>query len=145
MNEEMRRDTLLQLMHMSPMLWKRLIKPMSMQCGGLPLSQVKVLFFLTERHELTMGKLAEELFVSNQQMTKIVDGLVHKGYAERFSNPDNRREVIVHATDAGKAYIDGLKKEKLQLMLKEFEKISDEDIAALREYVEKIEEIIQKL
>ena len=40
-----------------------------------------------------MGEIADKLGVSNQQITRIMDGLVDLRLVERFVDPTNRRLV----------------------------------------------------
>lgn len=71
----------------------------------------KQLYALTILHEkgiMNMTMLANEIDVSNQQLTKIVDVLVQKGYIERAYDMNNRRVVLVELTKEGKEYVEDM-------------------------------------
>ena len=54
------------------------------------------------RKQMTMGDLSKALSVPFSKATRIVNGLVERGYVERLSDPGDRRVVLVTLTDAGK-------------------------------------------
>jgi len=49
-----------------------------------------------------MGELSKALDVPVSTATRIVDGLVENGYAERINDPDDRRVVRITLTDDGR-------------------------------------------
>ena len=51
---------------------------------------------------MTMTELANFARMPKQQMSKLVDKLVEGGFAERLSDPDDRRVIRVNLTDAGR-------------------------------------------
>lgn len=63
------------------------------------LSALSVLVFVGP---LTIGRLATAEDVAGPTMTRIVDGLVALGLAERASHPDSARLVLVGATEKGR-------------------------------------------
>lgn len=68
--------------------------------------QLYTLNVLSQVDMLNMSNLADKIGVSNQQLTKIVDKLVRKGYAKRNYDENNRRIILVSLTDDGKQYLD---------------------------------------
>ncbi len=54
-----------------------------------------------QQEPITMGELSRALDVPVSSATRIVDWLVKDGYAERQSDPDDRRIVRVTLTEAG--------------------------------------------
>jgi DNA-binding MarR family transcriptional regulator len=52
---------------------------------------------------LPMGELSKALDVPLSTATRIVDGLVENGYAERVADPEDRRVVRVALTEQGRA------------------------------------------
>jgi DNA-binding MarR family transcriptional regulator len=69
--------------------------------SGLPPSQLSALSVLVFGGPLTLGALAAAEEVAGPTMTRIVDGLVARGLAER-QRPADRRTVLVAATSAGR-------------------------------------------
>ncbi|MEV6140010.1 MarR family winged helix-turn-helix transcriptional regulator [Nocardia sp. NPDC051990] len=49
----------------------------------------------------TVGELAEHLGVTKQAASQLVDEIVHKGYAERNTHPDDARARLITLTDKG--------------------------------------------
>ena len=56
-------------------------------------------------HTMTMTELANFARMPKQQMSKLVDRLVDGGFAERLSDPDDRRVIRLRATAKADEYI----------------------------------------
>ena len=54
---------------------------------------------------MTMTELANFARMPKQQMSKLVDRLVDGGFAERLSDPDDRRIIRLRATEKAEEYI----------------------------------------
>ena len=61
-------------------------------------AQVKVLIQLSRHEQMSVGEIADALFVSMPAASEIVDRLVDTGHLVRRSDPADRRRVIVSAT-----------------------------------------------
>lgn len=57
---------------------------------------------------MTMSELARSVHCSRQQMTKTVNQLIGCDFAERISDPDDRRIIRLRLTKAGIAYTEHL-------------------------------------
>jgi|GEM_PF-415692 len=64
-------------------------------------SQIWVLHALTRGKQLN-SELARGFTVTNPTMTRIVDGLVEKGYVERQHDPLDRRRIYLRLTEEGR-------------------------------------------
>jgi long-chain acyl-CoA synthetase len=69
----------------------------------LSLPQYRMLVFLAEGGPAAASALAGKLGVSRPSVTALVDGLVTRGWAERSTDPVDRRRVAHVVTDAGLA------------------------------------------
>lgn len=69
-------------------------------------THLHVLFLLTTDGPLPMGRLADQLDVSMPNVTGIVDRMVAHGLVDRVRDDDDRRLVMVRATDAGRAAVE---------------------------------------
>lgn len=67
----------------------------------ISMTQLTCLFVLNKNGQLTMSDLADELSMSNQQLTKVVDALCEFEMAERIVDSDNRRKVFAKITPKG--------------------------------------------
>ena len=54
---------------------------------------------------MTMSELARHSQCSKQQMTKLVDKLIENGFAERISDPDDRRIIRLRLTESGQGFL----------------------------------------
>ncbi len=58
---------------------------------------------VTEHGEIPMSELCDRAMMLKQQVTRLVNQLEEKGLVQRRRSPQNRRVVIVQATDAARA------------------------------------------
>jgi DNA-binding MarR family transcriptional regulator len=105
---ELLEKTAEQMMTIFPRLI-RAIKHNSRSAGDSPVhstfremgeSQVMALFSLHGRRQLT-SELSKRFNVATPTMTRIIDGLVEKGYVERQPDPDDRRCIYLQVTPSG--------------------------------------------
>jgi DNA-binding MarR family transcriptional regulator len=71
-------------------------------------AQVKVLLQLSRNEQMSVGEIADALYVSMPAASEIVDRLVETGHVLRGSDPADRRRVIVSATTESQQAIDRL-------------------------------------
>ncbi len=74
---------------------------------------------------MTMTELANFARMPKQQMSKLVDRLVEGGFAERLSDPDDRRVIRLRATAKADEYVKGF---------------LEKDAAEFREFFEQLDE-----
>ena len=67
----------------------------------LTLPQFRMLVILDSRGAMNISRLAEHLDVIPSTAMRMADRLVAAGMLEREPNPANRREIVIHLTDAG--------------------------------------------
>ena len=99
----------------------------------------RILMLLSQNAEpLTMGELSSELNVPMSSATRIVDGLVRAGMAERVNDANDRRVVRVGmSTDGRELYEMGMayNKERIAKLLKDF---TEEEQAQLLKLMTKL-------
>lgn len=106
-------EALLWIEHALPTTFRRL-----MDGGGpesplheLPLAQLRLANALFDAGERTpgagetMGRLSTQLGVKQNALTQAADRLMHRGLAERFSDPADRRIVRMRLSERGKAAV----------------------------------------
>jgi DNA-binding MarR family transcriptional regulator len=71
-------------------------------------AQVKVLLQLSRKEQMSVGEIADALYVSMPAASEIVDRLVETGHVSRASDPADRRRVIVSTTTESQRAIDRL-------------------------------------
>ena len=57
----------------------------------------------TARQTVTMQELPAALGVTKQAFSQLLDTLVLRGYVERETDPSDRRRLVLHLTDRGRA------------------------------------------
>lgn len=70
-------------------------------CHDISVTQCYALEVLAERGPLRSNELAAELYLDKSTTSRVVDGLVRKGYAARDTHPEDGRAVLVEATAEG--------------------------------------------
>jgi DNA-binding MarR family transcriptional regulator len=70
------------------------------------LPQFRVLVVLSSTGPIRMGALAERVGANQSTFSRSMDKIVIGGWAQRSMSPDNRREVLISLTAAGRALVD---------------------------------------
>jgi DNA-binding MarR family transcriptional regulator len=99
--------------------------------SGLTLTQLRSLFLVTNRGSTNFKKLAEALGVTPSNVTGIVDRLEEQGLVRRTQNPEDRREMMLQATDKGEALISSLKEAGIKEMTRVLSLLSVEELSSL--------------
>jgi DNA-binding MarR family transcriptional regulator len=99
-------ETVTQMISTFPRMFRRLKhQARSTQADGptseLGESQIWALHSLAMGSQLT-SELAQRHNVTNPTMTRIVDGLVEKGYVKRLPSHEDRRQIHLQLTEAGR-------------------------------------------
>jgi DNA-binding MarR family transcriptional regulator len=70
------------------------------------LPHFRVLVVLVSAGQLRMGTLADRMGANSSTFSRSIDRMVASGWVERSPSPDSRREVLINATEAGRALVD---------------------------------------
>ena len=94
---------------------------------------------------ITMTKLAQELKVPKQQVTKLIEKLSEHQFVERVGNEQDRRSVWIRITPKASAYLDEyyLKNRVFIHMLEE--QLTEEELQKLNKAAQVLNEILPKL
>ena len=68
---------------------------------GLPYAEVKCLMLFEGERYLTVKGMAQRLDVAKSRVTKITNGLIEKGLAERIDDPNDARVKLISLTSVG--------------------------------------------
>jgi DNA-binding MarR family transcriptional regulator len=88
--------------------------------AGISMTHLHVLWVLEHHGEMTMSRLAEMLDVSFSNATGLVDRMEERGLVERARVPDDRRVVIVRASEQGarmRDEIEAIKQDRMRSIL----------------------------
>lgn len=97
----------------------------------LPRRQLRALFVVTKRGPLSVGALAEATDASLASASSLVERLVRSGHLQREADPEDRRVVLLSATEQGAAVVDRLQSRSLARFDRLVEAMSPEGRAAL--------------
>lgn len=101
----------------------------------ISMTQLTCLNILDKNEYMSMTELANDLNMSNQQLTKVVDVLVGFDMAERYVDPNNRRKICAKVTPHGRETLAALKSEVNRKLTFVLRKASDEDVDKLYESI----------
>lgn len=65
---------------------------------------------------LSPSQIADRVGVTRPTVTGLIDGLVRQAYVERVFDPDDRRRITIHLTQAGRKFLDELLPVQFQRM-----------------------------
>jgi DNA-binding MarR family transcriptional regulator len=134
------------LLNLVFLLSARIFNPSQMSKGmPIPHSHMKVIIHIEMSGPCPVSKIANDLIISKPNMTPIIDNLISEGYVNRFNDPNDRRVIMIEATEKGIAL---LKESRLKLKNLLFEKISvlsDEDLKSLMVLIPKLTDVIEKI
>jgi DNA-binding MarR family transcriptional regulator len=88
--------------------------------AGISMTHLHILWVLEHHGELPMSRLADLLDVSLSNATGLIDRMEERGLIERVRVPDDRRIVIVRASDQGariRDEIEALKQDRMRSIL----------------------------
>lgn len=95
------------------------------------LIHLNVLTILEMDGSASMSQLAEALDVSVASMTGIVDRMEKRGLVERRRDGDDRRVVLVHATETGRDVFREIDRKRRDGLVKMLGQLGDEELAGL--------------
>jgi DNA-binding MarR family transcriptional regulator len=97
--------------------------------GPAQLSALSVLVFLGPK---TMGELADTEQVKPPTMSRIVDGLVRQGLAERAVQARDRRSLRIAATPKGRRLLLAGRARRVRALAKRFDALTQHDLTVLQ-------------
>ncbi len=131
------------LVHVASRLMRDLHQHLSHHCEGprITMPQMRVLR-MAEQGQPTLSDVANTLRVTRPTATRLVDGLVQRGWVERAPDPKDRRRVRLHITPAGQAILDRVQEAIHALMAERLAQLSAEDRATLHAGLQALNELL---
>ncbi|MCC8063962.1 MAG: MarR family transcriptional regulator [Clostridiales bacterium] len=106
--------------------------------GGGKLSQQRVLRILTKYGEQTQHQLQERMGVQQGSLSELVKKLETQGLVMRTRAPQDRRQVLIRLTDAGRAESEAKHQRFLERNEALFAPLSQEEQTLLREMLTRL-------
>ena len=100
-------------------LWRELVIGIAGQLGRLDVgfTQLAALYAVGGPETMTVGDLADHLGRSPSATSRLVDGLVQRGYIERSVEVADRRQRVLRLTDEGLAVVAGVDRDRADQFL----------------------------
>lgn len=95
---------------------------------------------LYEHKQIQQNELAEIIFKDNPTLTRIIDLLCDKGFAERNVHPGDRRCFMVSLTTKGKKKVEELLPKVQEVRLKAWDGLSSRDFNQFKRILDTIYE-----
>ncbi len=140
-----KREVLKRLIELNSKIRRVVFSPHVTSKYSIGTRQMQTLFNLIDEDPMTMSAAAAMIKVSNQQMTKIVNTLVEKGFIKRLYDPKNRRIVLIQITSAGKKNINQLYNDISSFFTSRGVIIDDKDLDDFLYHVQFVEDFIVKI
>ncbi|MBR4206343.1 MAG: MarR family transcriptional regulator [Clostridia bacterium] len=93
---------------------------------------------------VTMTKFAQEMGITKQQLTKLVNDLEEQNYVCRSHNKDNRRQVYISITDEGLAHLERMLGELLHEIVRSLARFSEEERLSISEHATALSELFRR-
>ncbi len=111
--------------------------------GGVTQSQLSALATIVVEGRITLSGLAEAERVQPPSITRVVDTLVSQGYATRTQSDEDRRVAWVAPTDAGRALVESVRRERDAYLAQRLRTLTPDDRAVLARAAVILEHLIE--
>lgn len=129
-----------------PVFFRKLTRPLEQGTKNLisPL-QIHALEILSEREISTMTELSNELKISKQQMTPMIDKLIKSGFVLREHDSVDRRSVKISLTQSGLSFLNDFRKDIHATLKGQIESLDEDDLLCLNNALSDLFRIINKI
>jgi DNA-binding MarR family transcriptional regulator len=100
------------------------------------MAQLRCLHLIAASGEVHMSRLVAQLGVSISTVSGLVDRLVDRGFVSRHDDPADRRQVVLSATPAGTAFLDGMRELGNAQFRELIARLRPEDLRTVRRSIE---------
>jgi len=112
--------------------------------ADLSMPQVKAMLVLYHRTSIRIGNIAEELGMSKNAATALLDRMETRGLAERSHDPSDRRAVLVTLTPRGAEFVKNILTAGSQSVTRFFEQMTADDLGALHRGMTALAALIER-
>jgi len=133
------------LFNLIPLLDKTFVRAIDQQFRViLTATQARVMGILIEK-KATMTELSNEMLMSKQQMTPIVDKLVLKGFVQREYDAIDRRIIKISLTPSGVEILEEVKVKTLAFLENKLKHLDQDDLSSLTNALTDLCKVINKI
>ena len=116
----------------------------SHRASGLSIPQFRSLCFVGRYDGASLSMVAEHLDLSLPTVSRLINGLVERGYMQRKSSEDDRRHVSLSLRPRGQAVMDQARRATQQFLSEKFQKLNDEQRRALVTAMDALREVFEQ-
>lgn len=113
------------------------------QLFGLNYEAFYLLYFLRRRSSAYIGEIAEELNVHISTASRVVGRLEKRGLLTRRKAPGDKRRILVSLEPEGEELVRTSENHSFEVISKNLESFSDEELAAVLQTAASFREILQ--
>jgi DNA-binding MarR family transcriptional regulator len=106
--------------------------------------QFKTLFLVASQDGITSRALAATSKVTPANITGIIDRLAEQGLVSRQENSEDRRKLILRATEKGQSLLANLRETKMSQLSTVLHQMSSGDLSALAQGLSALLAVIEK-
>jgi DNA-binding MarR family transcriptional regulator len=134
------------LSDLMPLFSRKLFRPLEQLTKNItsPL-QMHAITILREKELFSMTELSNEMNISKQQMTPIIDKLIDSGFVQREHDDIDRRSIKISLTSIGIDFLDDISKEMTSFMKSQIEGLDEDDLHSLNHALDDLYRIIKKI
>ena len=133
------------LFNLIPLLDKKFIRAVDQEFRAiLTATQASVMSILTKK-KATMTELSNEMLMSKQQMTPLIDKLVSEGFVQREYDPIDRRIIRISLTPLGLNMLKKVEVKIFALLDKKLQYLDENDLLCLKDALSDVLKIINKI
>ncbi len=119
---ELQRRVNMMLRQHRPEVWMEL---------SVTVAQLKSLFFIANEGSTNFRRLAAALGVTPSNVTGIIDRLVEQGLVSRRENPEDRRVMLLEATEKGKMLLADLRESRTGYLSEALANLSPQELSVV--------------
>jgi DNA-binding MarR family transcriptional regulator len=101
------------------------------QVIDITMPQFRALMTIRFHPEIAMSGIAQHLDVTLSSASKLIDGLVDRGWVQRAESAEDRRKTLLSLSPAGKEIIEEFHQQKLNYFTELLKDLTDEECITL--------------
>jgi DNA-binding MarR family transcriptional regulator len=111
---------------------------------NVSLSEYKAVMEIKTAERITCNVLSKKMGLSPSRGSRIIDGLVRKGYLLRVTNPEDRRSFVLSLSSKGSKIKDNIERERNNCEKRIREKLSTKEFDLIKESLELVTKIFHQ-
>lgn len=124
-----------QIKQLQDRIFERLLLENDIEISG---GQGRILFILWKTDNLTISEISEKTSLAKNTVSTVINGMVNKGFVERHTNPQNRRQAIVSLTKYAKSLQEKYEMVSQQMNCLFYQGFSEEEQRQFERYLARI-------